>query len=350
MRNKFISNVLTIIGLLILLIVFIEVGLRVVVHFRYGKPGKTYGIYMADKEFGAVHRPHSYNNNSVINNWGFRNTEDIDIRKPAGAIRIYCSGGSTTFCYNLPTEKAWPSILQQKLRILPGHERDEVLNAAEITIAVANEFALARRFIPRLKPDIVILYGTGINEQECARNLQYADKADLDKLLAEKRWGVFSRKLDQVRFLKRNSVTVKAFEYYILTRFKYMISQILKAKQVSTQRGYPHPWTVENFRQTLSAYIDFLRSNGCKVIIVLHGDNGDDSAPYLKDYILSFRDIALEVGREKQVTIFDFSSTIESLPNRRGLFYSWVHLNKEGAELLASELVPVVLSVSKETK
>jgi hypothetical protein len=54
-----------------------ELGGRVLFHFKYGKPGKTYGIYMADPDLGATHRPSSYNMNSVINNLGFRNVEDI---------------------------------------------------------------------------------------------------------------------------------------------------------------------------------------------------------------------------------------------------------------------------------
>lgn len=352
MRKKIIFNIFLFIVLPLLFIAFIELGLRIFVHFRYGKPGRSYGIYVGDKELGAVHRPNSYNSNSVMNNWGFRNTEDISEEKPKNATRIYCSGGSTTFCYNLYTEEAWPSVLQQNLRMVPGHERDEVLNAGEITFGIANEFALARRLIPRLKPDIVIFYGSGINEQECARTLTYKDKKDLDQLLLEKKWGVFTKKLDQARFLKRNSLIVKAFDYYILACFQHMISSRIKENEAATQqKGYPHPWTIENFRQTLSNYIDFLRSNGCKVIMVLYGDNGESDAS-LRDYILPFREFALEVGEKKQVTIFDFASVIENLPirQREALFYTAVHLNKEGAELLASALLPVVLRVCEKVR
>src|SRR4030042_2132453 len=213
----------------VFLLLAAELLMRIFVHLRYGVPGRKYGIYMADKELGAVHRPNSYNTNSVMNNWGFRNINDISEQKPEGALRIYCSGGPTVFCYNLPTDKAWPTVLQSKLRKIPGHEHDEVLNAGDICFSVAHEFALAKRFVPVLKPDIEILYGQGTNELANAIVLK-SEGYDLSRLVAEKKWGIVSRKLDQARFLKRNSVLVRFHDYYIRSHIDSILTSRFRTK------------------------------------------------------------------------------------------------------------------------
>ena len=324
----------------ILFLVMAELIARLYIHFRYGVPGKSYGIYMADKELGAVHRPNSYNLTSVMNNWGFRNTEDISQQKPDGAMRIYCSGGSTTFCYNLSVEESWPSVLQQKLRGIPGHQHDEVLNAGEICFAISHEFSLAKRFIPLLKPDVVILYGPGTNEGSAADILKHKEGKDFNRLLAEKEWGVFPRNLDQARFIKRNSVLVKSWDYVIKKRFEARLTKWFRKKTVSDAHSYyPHQWVVENFDNTLRAYLAFLHNNGCKVVIVRHGDNGVDNW-YLTNYIRMFRDRAVTIGREEGAIICDFATLVEQHPRRRHLYIgSGLHVTREGGQLSADALL-----------
>lgn len=236
----FISIAVLVIPFLMLLAA--ELLARLYVHFCYGVPGKTYGIYMFDKEIGAIHRPNSYNSNSVINNWGFRNKEDNLEQKPKGVTRIYCSGGSTNFCYNLRTEESWPSILQRNLRGKNSHQHDEVLNVGEISFTISHEFALAKRIIPLLKPDIVVLYGTGINEILGISALIREGK-NLDELLKKKKWGVFSQALDQARFLKRTSVLVRIYDYYIKKYFLGHFSKIHPNQ--ASQQMYVHPWVIK---------------------------------------------------------------------------------------------------------
>lgn len=326
------------IGVPIFLILCAEGALRLFIHFRYGVPGKSYGIYQADPELGAVHRANSYNNNSVINNWGLRNVEDVSERKPAGALRVYCSGGSTTFCYNLSTQQSWPHKLQAKLREIPGRERDEVLNGGEICFAVSQEFALARRLVPRLKPDVVLLF-TGVNEDLAARVLTNVERNDLDRFLREKRWGVFPTRIDQARFLKRNSALVRVLEYKVLT--KIQLARAALVRNPGPSAGFPviHPWVLENFDRTLNAYLDYLRANGCRVILIRYGDSGIED-PYLEHVVRMFRDRAVAIARERGEEVCDVASIVERHPQRKELFISTgVHVTNEGAELLADELL-----------
>src|ERR1700756_5508085 len=86
-----------------LLLVGVAEGIgRAVLHYKYGVPGKNYGLSTYDPVLGAVHAPNAYNSNSETNSFGFRNSEDVFEPKPRGALRIIAYGGSTTFCYNLP--------------------------------------------------------------------------------------------------------------------------------------------------------------------------------------------------------------------------------------------------------
>jgi lysophospholipase L1-like esterase len=331
---------ITLVGLPILVLGLGEFAGRIYVYARYGQPGKSYGIYMADDELGATHRPNSYNSNSVINNWGLRNVEDTPEQKPAGALRVYCSGGSTTFCYNLETADSWPSALQRELRRRPGHERDDVLNAGQICFSLAHEYCLAKRLIPRLRPDAVIIY-TGINELPAALTIRHDDGQSLDELLSQQRWGVCAHHLDQAAFWKRNSVLVRFWDY----RIKRLVEDSVTARfdKTGAPPGGVHPWVYANFEHTLRDYLAFLNEHGCRVIVLRYGDNGD-RAWHLRECIRVLRDRAVAVGKEAGATVCDVVARVEQHPRRQELFTkTGVHVTKEGADLFAEELCQTLL-------
>jgi lysophospholipase L1-like esterase len=338
--KKIVFSLAVLVGLPACLLAAGEAGLRVYIHFRYGHPGKSYGIYMADPELGATHRPNSYNTNSVLNNWGFRNTEDVAETKPAGALRVYCSGGSTTYCYNLDNESAWPSVLQRKLRGLPGHERDEVLNAGQICFSLAHEYALARRLVPRLRPDVVILF-TGLNELIAAQIIEGQDGLNLDELLAARHFGVCARHLDQARYWKQNSALVRLFDYQIKKWFERKMTAAYREEEAPAQKP-PHPWVAENFERTLRDYLHFLRDEHCKVIVLRYGDNGQENW-HLVNFIRKYRDRAVEIGREEGAVVCDLVPLIDAHPRRQELFIaSGIHVTEPGAELVAEGLRKVL--------
>jgi lysophospholipase L1-like esterase len=342
LRKKLLFALITVLVPLVLVIAVGEIGGRIYVHFKYGVPGKSYGIYMADEELGATHRPNSYNTNSVINNFGFRDSEDITEEKPPGVTRVYCSGGSTTFCYNLDTPDSWPSLLQEKLRQAKGHERDEVLNAGQITFAVSQEFVLAKRMIPRLRPDIVIIF-TGINELLAANIISYEDGKDLDQLLAEQRFGVCPQHPDQARFLKRHSVLVRLIDYKVKKFFESHATAAYRNSEAPPI--LMHPWVNANYEHTLRDYLRFLREQGCKVIVLRYGDNGREDW-YLQKCIHQLRDRAVDIGREEGAAICDLVPMVDSDPRRKSLFIqTGVHVTKEGAELYADHISKEVLAL-----
>ena len=69
-------------GLSILIATAVLLGLLeamgwIYIHTRYGRPGKSYGIWQADRELGTIPRPNSYNSLTSLNHYGFRNREDV---------------------------------------------------------------------------------------------------------------------------------------------------------------------------------------------------------------------------------------------------------------------------------
>jgi lysophospholipase L1-like esterase len=318
---------------------------RAILWFKYGVAGKSYGIYQADEELGATHRPHSYNSNTVLNNLGLRNREDTVATKPAGALRFYCSGGSTTYCYNLPADESWPQVFQDKLRRLPGHAADEVLNAGQICFSTAHEFILARRLVPHLKPDYVILF-PGVNEGLNAERLAQKDGVDLDELLTQQRWGVASKSFGQANFWLRHSVLARFWDYKIKTRFEQQAVAEYRRPEPPNTNPPPealHPWVLANLERTLRDYLGFLRDQGCKVIVIRFGDN-DMESWYLRQGIRVWRDRAVEVARECGANLCDVASVVDRHPERESLFIeSGVHVTASGAELVAEELRKTVL-------
>ncbi|MGH7179417.1 MAG: SGNH/GDSL hydrolase family protein, partial [Tepidisphaeraceae bacterium] len=334
--KKLLFAVVVVIGLPVVLLALGEIAGRIYIWHRYGKPDKSYGIYQSDPEFGAVHRPNSYNTNTVINNLGLRNVEDITTEKPPRTLRVYCTGGSTTFCYNLMTQDAWPSVLQDKLRKLPGHEHDQVLNAGNICFSLSHEYALAKRYVPILKPDVVIIH-TGVNEFLNGDWLAKRDGVDLDKLLAEQRFGGFTKSLPQSDFFMRNSVLRKYWDYQIKQMFANQMTAEFHGP-VRPDKGV-HPWMIANFDHTLRQYIRFLRDNGCRVIVLRYGDDGKENW-HLVEAVRVFRDRAAEIAREEGAEVCDVTDIVAKHPHRADLFISsGVHVTSEGADVYTDALL-----------
>ncbi len=338
--------------LLVLLLVAGEVAGRIVMHKKHGVPGKSYGLYQADSELGATHAPHRYNSNTILNNWGFRNREDVAATKPAGAMRVYCSGGSTTFCYNLPTDESWPSVLQSKLRATPEHGHDEVLNAGQICWSLCHEYVLAKRLLPQLKPDFVILF-TGVNEGMSAEQFARKDPAVLDRMMAEQRWGEVAKDLDQARFLKRHSTLFRLWDYRIKSWFAPALTAEYREPEVKERPvSHPamHPYVMANLEHTLRAYLKLIREQGAIPVILRYGDNGTD-AWYLRYGTRAWRERVVEIGRAEGVTICDAAAVFEQHPKRVECFIeSGIHVTALGADVLAEELKKTLLAEATRQK
>ena len=184
------------------------------VWFKYGVPGKSYGIYKADRELGGILAPDTYNTTREFNNLAFQRAEPTTVERPAEQLRIVAYGGSTTFSYNVPMNEAWPALLEKHLRAA-GHRNAEVLNAGDVVWSLGHALVRARRELPALKPDFIIIY-SGINEWSNHNRLKAYDGIDLAAELKKGRHGLIDNHLMKANFLFRNSLLYKAFHHKIV--------------------------------------------------------------------------------------------------------------------------------------
>lgn len=311
---------------ILILIGILEATASFFVYIKYGVPGKTYGLWRYDEFLGAQHRENAYNTKCQTNNFGFRcnsSHEDVFEPKPAGSLRIITYGGSTTFCYNLSDADTWPSRLELQLRN-NRNPKDQVLNGGAILWSIGHLFVRAKKDIPQLKPDYIILY-TGINEHANASFLA-RDGRLMKELIANNQYGEFAKNMDQNRWIKRNSVLVKFFDYYL--------AQQKDIPKSSSGERTPDPYILENYLHVLKDFIDLAKSYGAVPVFIIqaHGNNND----YNK-YLTSYSRFGAETAKNLGAIVIDAQLIVEKYPGpSMDLFYeTGVHYSKEGASLLA---------------
>ncbi|WP_020695387.1 SGNH/GDSL hydrolase family protein [Reyranella massiliensis] len=331
--KKVLFSLILVVGFPVAVILAIEGAGYAILHFKHGVPGKSYGLWTYDEELGAIHASNAYNSNSQTNNLGFRNKEDVIEPKPPGAYRVIAYGGSTTFCYNLETDRAWPLRLQENLRARTN-PKSQVLNAGAIMWSIGQEVARAKRDLPRLKPDIVIIY-SGINEQ-ANEELLRAEGISLERALAEGKHGLFSKHLDQGRWLKRNSTIVRFLEYTGAADWFF------SAGHTDTHGATAPPpvdpginlVVAENFDRTLREFIELIRKNGAKPVYVIVGGLPEVGR---NTQLLRYSRQGAEVARQMGVLVIDSNDVVAAYKgNKHDLFSdSGVHWSDLGAGLLA---------------
>lgn len=314
------------------LTLFAEAGLRLHYWINFSVPGHTYGIYKYDKALGSVHRGHSYNMNAYMNDWGFRNSEDVIEPKPAGALRILSYGGSTTYCYNLSNAEAWPTRLQDLLRKnRPGGSRDQVLNGGVITWSLGHLLEKARRDIPALKPDYVLIF-SGVNELMNAVGLA-EDGRSIEDLVKRKEFGAWTLQTDQNSWLVRNSLLFKVARTYLFNP----IRERMYAFRRQMPSGEPKditPYVMENYLATLRNFIELAKQNGAQPIFLreVGKDLGEN-----RGQILAFSTAGAKFAADLGVKVVDATDIIEKYPGDRSSLFiaTGVHFTNSGAELFS---------------
>jgi len=316
----------------VLPIIFVEIAGRVVLHSQYGVEGKSYGLWRYDSETGAQHKENAYNRLTTTNDFGFRNVEDVLEPKEKESFRILAYGGSTTFCYNLSNEEAWPARLEQKLRKF-RHPQDQVLNAGAINWSLGHAFARAKKDIPTLKPDYVILY-SGINEEAHANYLRDAG-IEMEDLVADGKYGEIAKNYDQNRWLKRNSIIVRVYDYYIKS---HIIRLFFNPVEKDASEGPDlsdsnlDEYVLENYLVVLENFIKFIEQNNAKAVFVIQSSdkNTHKSTHNLKfvSYSIAGASVASKLG----VKVVDSRNLID---DGDLFYYTGVHYTASGALKLA---------------
>ncbi len=334
-----------------------EVGGRIFLHYKYGVPGKSYGLWQSDSELGAIHRTNGYNSNGETNSYGFRNHENPLEPKPENALRIIAYGGSTTFCYNLETAETWPSQLQLALR-RDRHDSDQVLNGGAILWSLGHLYVRAKRDLPILKPDYVVIYA-GINEE--TNNAYLArEGVSLDRELAQGNHGKFSTSLDQTRWLKRNLVSIRIYDYLIAPQIRK-----LQRKVFSRRKGSPSvspgdstaelsseitldKLVLKNYLLVLQDMFDLVRQFGGEPVFVIQA-TGDGSARNKR--LVAYSRTGASLAQDQGVAIIDAQTIVDRyVGDPMDLFYrTGVHYSAAGASIIAQAIGKEIIGLSVGT-
>lgn len=93
----------------------------------------------------------------IHNRQGFRCSRDLEALNP-DAFRIYCAGGSTTYCTDIErNEDTWPHLLGQYLSQASGREV-EVINGAVGGFNTFQSYIRLSAYIDYLRPNLVVVY------------------------------------------------------------------------------------------------------------------------------------------------------------------------------------------------
>lgn len=147
------SNVALSISVVTLSLAVIEAGLRL--FYRELPDRVAYGMFMPDRELGAVPSPGYRDATTTINKWGMRGGPR-PLAPPPGGLRVLVLGDSFVFGSEQQDETI-VSFLEPILQAsLPGRAV-EVLNGGVPGYDTIQEAAWYRRFARPLKPQIVVL-------------------------------------------------------------------------------------------------------------------------------------------------------------------------------------------------
>lgn len=314
--------------------IFVLFSLELLSHFyffaKYGVPGKSYGIWRYDQKLGATHKENSYNSMGQMNNFGFRNKEDVLVPQPKSSLRIIAYGGSTTFCYNIKGAQAWPLQLQGILRKNFPQNHDQVFNGGAVAWSFGHVLARMKQQIPILKPDYVLLY-VGINE-ELNDSFLKAAGSSIQQHVENGEYGVFAKNLTQNNWFKRNSFMIKGFDKYIYGNIKKFLD-----KQANVTPNWPtqvDPYIYKNYTHILKQTITLLKKHKVTpvFIIQIHKKNSAKGA-----YLTAYSEQGIKIAAQNGAIIVDPREKLDSYPgDSNELFATCCHVSPKGANFLAT--------------
>ena len=288
-----------------------------------------------------------------VNSLGFRGPEPTlgNERKP-GRLRVYCLGSSTTFGWGASTDgKAYPAQLEAELTTLLPGTRIEVINAGVPGNNSENELQILKEDLPRLNPDIVIIWSGWPDWGHYMS--QPAKKSKKNKLLANLANTYQKTGSCRVAEYIRDLVTprpsppsdeeldqrkgLKTFRVDVINKFTATLTQELKLCQDSgvspVVLGLATPLRAEP--QNLSPLARKQAANR------LHAFPAASRADLYRG-ILDFDKCLLQTA---SATASSRYITPEDLPSDPALFIDGVHMNDAGYAALARAIAPTIRDV-----
>ncbi len=298
------------------------------------------------------------------NSLGFHSPE-ITQQKPPGTFRIFCLGGSSTYCQTeSSTAKGWPNRLQVLLREQNPGLPVEVINGGCQGYSTFESLAnLSFRGLS-LSPDLVLVYHA-INDMRCA----LYPGVNADNTHWRVNWPV--ERNDGIERLFEKSYLYKVVRRYsgdwyknrsnlggwVIRDFgKYTAEFGDDFNQPTGEQGFA------NFQRNLTSIVSIARAHGAEITFVtqamwLPHIRGAKSYELQKAGLARIRDLTFTVAKDRDVTVIDAAPEIEAAAvaqyqaslarattdeekknASQTLIRNEVHFSDEGSEMLAQIL------------
>lgn len=286
-----------------------------------------------------------------LNALGYRG-DSLHIPKPAGELRVFVVGGSTTECFFLDDREALTAVLQRRLAAtVPGVR---VYGAGKSGDRSYDHVAMVAHRIAHLQPDVVVVFagfndlGSGGAGLDYLMRTDPKQQPDLDAWMLAR---LASTELQLPRLVHAALHGGAVLAAGDSTTGAYgPLAARQRAKPLS-----PHPphTNVAPYAENLATLAGIARAQGAAVVFMTQATTWNSPDPraarwhWMTGAGLRYDEAALDaamerynaatraVGAAQDVPVFDLA---RALPKSMDFFYDDVHFNVRGADTTAALL------------
>jgi len=339
-----------VIGILFLLpFVCIEITSKIVYHYRFNAEEKLvirarigmdpnprmisyykphhYMVYMLNHQISNAQQDQSnINSGYFINTLGFRGKE-FSRNKPEGTYRIFCIGGSTTFCINEHDQsQTYPQMLENKLNKLYSTPRFEVINAGTPGWTTAESLINLQFRILDLSPDMIIICHA-VNDTFAMRRDDEgkSDYSNFRQICRYQQPGTLKK------FFLKYSAFYRLFFIYTHEVSADITQMVIKRKPILTDEdaNLDHA-TGKYFKRNMENMVTIAKANNIVPVLVTMGHG-----PFWHHSLLLNNRITRDITRKKSVLFVDF----ERIAKPSYFTEDDIHMRRTGNRVLVKSIV-----------
>jgi hypothetical protein len=276
----------------------------------------------------------------IHNRQGFRCSKDFEYLD-RGALRIYCAGGSSTYCTDVErNEDSWPELLGQYLEQLTGR-KVEVINGGVGSFNTFQSYIRLSAYIKYLRPDLVIVYHAKNDLYPFYHGDPKVIGAVLPDLSNCMRSLSFRGIVDQVNPLARWSYLGKLWAVWALNHTMWSLSYVFKSNSSSEQdtaillAARTDYSIIENMQKNMVA---LCAGNEVPLLYMTQRVEDPIFTPYIQEINARIR--SLEKPAES-CFVFDLD---RALPYEAGLLVDKIHFSHAGCKRVAEHIGDFILS------
>jgi lysophospholipase L1-like esterase len=279
----------------------------------------------------------------TMNNLGFRG-DSLAIPKPAGELRVFVVGGSTTECIFLDDREALGARLQAYLRLaLPGRDL-RVYAAGKSGDKSFDHVAMAAHRIAHLQPDVIVVFA-GVNDLMAGVGRRdYLLRLEGQPTRFRALLGELATEFQLPRLVHAALHGFDPADTHIRSNYRQAVRAARAEPLLPLPSADPAP-----FARNLLTLQGIARAQGARVVLMTQATtwNTPDPVsrrwhwmsrpvrypePALESLMERYNDATRAVGAAQGLPVFDLD---RRLPHTSRYLYDDVHFNVRGADTTA---------------